>query len=309
MTLQGVDCDEPISAAALVGAGKQFVGRYIGAHRSGDLSVAEVADHHAHGIGILCIWEKTQHDLDTPAAANASATAAISAARVLGVSADHTVVLVLTCDNNTPPPGVESNMAGAAVILRQAGYLACFYGVKSISRNLIRSGRVDAVWPVDTWGRDLADDHWNYRQLPNSGQPIIGGVQCDIDDAPAPIGLWTSGSQPVHPVPTEDDDVFVTVPPDPTKSVNIPILVGRRARVRLSSDVYPADGAAIRLAVGTSKQGGIGWPLVWGGDQAKPPEGFVPGAQVDFDVPDGAETVNVINKGPNNVGVVIEYLS
>lgn len=191
MNLQGADCDQPVSGAALASDEKGFVGRYLSVNGGPKvLTAPEAADHHAHGVGDLIVYEDDANDLTSgDAHAQQLASNAVHYARSLGIPAG--VAIFMTCDNNgAAQPGVVSAMSSAAVIIRQGGYLAGFYGPKAPARQMVAGRNIDATWVVDTWGTDQPGDAWNFRQLPNAGQQTIGGVTCDVDDAPHPVGLW-----------------------------------------------------------------------------------------------------------------------
>jgi len=224
VNLPGVDCDAPISGALLVRAGKAWVGRYMGRHPSGDLTVAEAADLHSNGIGILPIYEFSNDDLGTKPSAFVCAETSVADAQALGIPLDRTVGAVLCEDRNNPGPNVEGDMLGAAVVQRAGGLLSIFYGRKEIARGLLRAGAIDGAFVVDTWGADEPGDVWNFRQLPNAGQTTIGGVTCDIDDAPAPVGLWLPQNAPPPSPPPPPVPAPVVVRPiqgDPDVSKEI----------------------------------------------------------------------------------------
>ena len=193
MTVPGVDCSRPISGASLASAGKVFVGRYYSSFNdTKDLTQAEAADILSHGVGILAIGEDGANDL-TSGVPHAQALAHAYVARAQAEGQPTGTGIVMTCDNNgAAPAGVEQAMTAAAVILRAGGYKAGFYGPKVEAAALMHSGSIDFTFPVDTWNEGWSGDdtQWNYRQLPNAGYQTIGGVTCDTDDAPHPIGLW-----------------------------------------------------------------------------------------------------------------------
>ena len=203
----GVDCSQPIAGRPLVDAAKSWCGRYLTTAwpdtNAKQLRAPEVADLHGHGIAILLLGEDGHDDLiEGPAAAASRAVAFAGQAVALGAPADHSVAIVMSDDQNgSPEDPVIAAMTAAQHELRSRGFLAGYYGRKSIARRLQAAGLVDVVCVVDTWGATLPSDHWNFRQLPNAGQPSIGGVTCDVDDAPYPVGLWTRTTAPPPPAP------------------------------------------------------------------------------------------------------------
>lgn len=211
--IPGVDASWPLSGAAMRQAGKVWAGRYAGRHPYGmDLTIGEVNDLHAHGIAVLPLYEFSADDLGTKPSAYSAATTALVDAQNLNMPHDRTVGMCLCEDNVSPSPAVQGNAAGGATILRGAGLLAGFYGRKEVARALLAAGQVDFVFVVDTWGADEPGDVWNFRQLPNppaGGQMPIGGVTCDIDDAPNPVGLWL----PAPPAPPPPPPPPITFPP------------------------------------------------------------------------------------------------
>ena len=236
MTLAGVDCSHPISGAALAGAGKSFVFRYLSIYGGPKvLTASEAADHHAHGVGDGIVYEDNTSDLTSGSAhAEALADNAVRFAQALGIPAG--VALFMTCDNNgASQPGVVSSMGSAASIIRRADYLAGFYGPKGPARQMLSGKTIDAAWVVDTWGADQPGDRWNFRQLPNAGYETVGGVECDQDDAPYPVGLWLAAA-PAAPAP-----VYTPIQGDPdvAQRVTVSIPTGAQGEGYADADVDP----------------------------------------------------------------------
>lgn len=196
--MRGVDCSQPISGQALADADIDFVFRYLSTFANPkDDGQAEIADHHAHGIAEGLVFEDGIYSVSP-----SQARAAVDHAQALGAPTNSTVAVFMACDMNPAPSSALSDMIESANILRAAGFLAGWYGNKETARQLQGGGHIDAAWVVDTWGQDTPTDRWNFRQLPNSPNLIIGGVNCDQDDAPFPVGLWTGAPTPAPaPVP------------------------------------------------------------------------------------------------------------
>lgn len=189
----GVDCSSTISGAALKAAGRQFVFRYLSSWSNPkNDGQAEVADHHAFGIAEGLVFEDSNYSV-TPG----QAQTAVAHAQALGAPAG--VAIFMACDENPAPASAFDDMVASAAIIRAAGYLAGWYGNKDTARALQGGSHIDAAWVVDTWGQDTPTDRWNFRQLPNSPNLSIGGVDCDQDDAPFPVGLWMPAAPPPPP--------------------------------------------------------------------------------------------------------------
>lgn len=215
---RGLDCSQPISGAAVAAAGYVFVGRYLTsaypATNPKMLRPAERDDLHAHGIAIILFDETNTDDL-LGSASRAAAFASTGTSEAVGLGVPSGVAIFMCDDENNPMnrATVEADMTAAAGVIRPAGYLAGYYGSKDTARQLVAAHAVDVTFVVDTWGSNQPGDAWNFRQLPNSGQVVIGGVTCDIDDAPNPAGWWPAGPPPPLTPPlsyTTEVDVQLT---------------------------------------------------------------------------------------------------
>lgn len=215
--LAGVDASRRLDGAAVEAAGKAWVGRYVSSFADPkDVSRAEIDDLNGHGVAVLVVLEDGTYSL-TPAQAMTGVD------RLDTLGAPKGTGLVLADDNNQPPAQSVSDMTRSGVIIRDAGYLAGFYGAKGIARQLQGAGAIDIAWVVDTWGWDTTTDRWNFRQLPNASQAPIGGVACDADDAPYPVGLWLPPSPAPQPPPTGTPVTLPTGEPGMKYSLRVPI--------------------------------------------------------------------------------------
>lgn len=218
--MNGLDASHPLDGAAVAAAGYTWAGRYLSSVPGPKVvTAAEIANLHAHNVGVLLVYEDDTTDLTgTPTSAETKAGVAVAQAQNLGAPAESTKIggpaatgIFMACDQPHPPINVLANMTAAAHVIREAGFYAGFYGPKAEARVLFARSAIDVAWVVQTWGVDQAGDAWNFRQLPNSGQVIVGGVTCDVDDAPDPIGLWTPAPIPLPaPVPYPGDHMVKT---------------------------------------------------------------------------------------------------
>lgn len=231
VTLTGVDCSNRLDGAAAQQSNVGFVFRYEStASLPKDDSVAEIQDLLSHGIKVGHVFEDDWYSI-TPAQARTFVAKLVRN----GCPTDNTHLAVMALDTNGPPSSSVADMAAAAAVLRQAGFLAGFYGHKDVARQLVRVGAIDGTWVVDTWGQDQPGDLWNFRQLPNTPNRNIGGTDCDVDDAPNPIGLLGM-APPAPPPPLPSPIVIHTGDPD------VPTLIKDTVQLEPDPDGHDDSG-------------------------------------------------------------------
>jgi hypothetical protein len=209
--MTGVDSLQPLSGAALAAAGIGFAGRYLK-----NLTPDEATDLRSHGVALLLLGEVTNHDL-TGSAATAVTIAGTGDTEAVGLGAPSGSAVVMCDDENDPfdQSTVVADMTGASGVIRRAGFRAAYYGAKATARLLLGASVIDVTYVVDTWGADEPGDAWNFVQLPDAGQIALGGVTCDQDSAPHPLGLWLpvlSPPVPLPPVQSYPEDHMQRVP-------------------------------------------------------------------------------------------------
>lgn len=221
MNLRGIDCSNPISGAALKAAKMDFAFRYDcqWVNNPKVATRAEVEDHLSNGVAEGVVYEDNQYSV-TPAQAKIAVAHAQQMRRPQGTA------IIMACDMPQPPPQAFSDMSQSGKVLRDAGFLAGWYGNKDVARQLQSQGLIDVAWIIevigDSWGTSQPNDQWNFRQLPNVAQPPIGGVDCDADDAPFPVGLWLP-SIPTPPSPQTPTYTPIQGDPDVSGKVDVPI--------------------------------------------------------------------------------------
>ncbi len=211
------------SAQALAEAGVACALRY---HYNA--TRAEVDRLHAAGVGFALIGEfdtKTWHPpIHNPEVGPEHGATCVAVATKLGLPAG--CVIWLTQDTDFAPGQYDraaGYWAGAAPVIRAAGFRVGAYGEATFIDLLIDRGLADLAWQAgaDAWAGFQNSKHACLRQLPK--QDTFGKVQCDLNNVlAADCGVWTPGGAqvprldvptpipaPLTPHPSEDDPAMI----------------------------------------------------------------------------------------------------
>ena len=186
-----IDCAQPLTAANcadLKAARISYVGRYLGYKSRGwpkGLTPEEVSVIHAHGIGILPIWEGNPTDAGyfTPLQGGQDAQGAIEDADWLGIPI--ATPIIFTVDFPAVAPDMNAIRAylesvKAAMGSRKFGV----YGDDTVMSNVA----ADAYWQTCGWsGGQISPRADVYQRVVDQS---LAGVQVDLDDVYRDLGFW-----------------------------------------------------------------------------------------------------------------------
>ena len=248
MTIEGVDLSyaRP-GGAAISAAGKRFVVRYLtGAGKA--LTAAEIADYHAHGLGIALVFESTKgRVLGGVPAGIADATNSVAACTKLGIP--QTIPVYFAVDFDAQPgqqAAIDAYLRAAASVLG-AARVGVYGGINVINR-CHANGSAQWFWQTYAWSGGKVAPFIHLYQYHN-GQKINGGAVDFCRAYRANYGQWP---QPVAPS------------------------IAYRVAITGYTPLYSQPGGtrlgAVRLATYTcsrSKVGGLWWYRITGPTKSK----------------------------------------
>ena len=201
MTLEGVDFSSGRpSSAALVAAGKRFVVRYLLNDGQGGkgLDATEIADYHAHGIGVVACYEISADGWRGGKARGQVHGAAARAEMLrLGFPSDRPCYFAV--DRNVSAadfPTVDAYLEGCAVGMGSVA-LVGVYGEADLIDHCAAAKTAAHFWQTYAWSGGDVSTHAHLLQYRNSQS--IGGAAVDFDRSiAADFGQWP---KPVTPPP------------------------------------------------------------------------------------------------------------
>lgn len=188
---EGVDGVSVPGGAELRASGKHFVGRYLSTPGNAkNLRKAEVADLHAHGLGIALIFETTGKSFEGGRAAGvADAKLALDGLRALGAPSSVAVYFAVDANPHGHEASIVSYIEGASSVLGH-GRTGVYGGL----------GAVDSCFKAaacrfffQTYGWSGSPTVWHRaRHLGQYRNGVsLAGHQVDLDrQVKAAAGLW-----------------------------------------------------------------------------------------------------------------------
>ena len=204
-----VDCASPLTAANcadLKAAGISYVGRYLGYKSRGwskGLTPEEVSAIHAHGMGIMPIWEGDPVAVAdfTPLQGSQDAEGAIEDADWLGIPL--WVPITATVDYDAQPVDMNAIRAYFATYAKMlAGRKNGIYGGIEVMDNV----KADTYTQTCGWSNGQISPRADvYQRVVNQA---LCGVQVDMDDVYRDPGFWMPAS--AKPAPTPSNTLYDT---------------------------------------------------------------------------------------------------
>jgi Domain of unknown function (DUF1906) len=217
---QGIDyryttATDPLSAADIKAAGKQFVVEYIGAaNNDGYLRPAEVTQLEAQDLSIVSVFERSPTSISyfTTQQGASDAADAIAAAELAGQTPGTAIYFTVDFD-----PATGGNLAANLATIDQyfeaissyfaqngSPYSIGVYGSGAVLSSVLNDASVGAkyTWLADApaWAGTSGYTGENLEQYDN-GQTTIDNFAVDLDESfGQPFGAWDSASQTVRPV-------------------------------------------------------------------------------------------------------------
>ena len=191
MTVEGVDFSSSRpGGAALAAAGKVFVVRYVPTGVGPkDLSPAEIADYHGHGISICLVFETTAGRALAGKVAGASdAAIAKTRAAALGFPATTPIYFAVDFDATDAQLGaVDAYLTGAASSLG-IGRVGVYGGLRTI-RHCQATKTASWFWQTYAWSSGVVAPSIHLLQYQNDAH--IGAASVDLCRAyPVSYGQW-----------------------------------------------------------------------------------------------------------------------
>ncbi|MDF2791409.1 MAG: hypothetical protein K0S80_4511, partial [Neobacillus sp.] len=213
----GFDCATKLNsntAAALKGAGFEFVARYLGnSWKTFDKAEADAII--SAGLKLISIFEKSPLSVGyfTKAQGIGDAIDAEKYAKAVGQPVGS--VIYFTVDYDAQPAHMSAILAyldGVKETIRD--YKVGLYGSYSVMQAV--KGKVDYYWQTYAWSRKLVADFIHMHQYQNG--VTIAGVQVDRNEIKKDPGAWgdvvVSTSKPVsasQPAPQVSNDGYLHI--------------------------------------------------------------------------------------------------
>lgn len=185
---------------------------YVGALRyQYNTSRSEVDRLHAHGLAFGLILELNGNAaLVNPEIGALHGQRAVAFARSIGLPAGCAIYFAEadTHIRRENFPGATRYWALAAGPTRDAGYRVGAYGGSKLIDHLHEVGVADLTWETAamSWNEYVHSQTCSLRQL--LGQPVLGGVQVDVNDVLAQDwGQWNADGTVGRPTDNEEDDM------------------------------------------------------------------------------------------------------
>ena len=204
-----IDCAQPLTPANCAGmkaAGISYVGRYLGYKSRGwskGLTPAEVSIIHAHGLGILPIWEGDPVDAEyfTPLQGSQDAQAAIEDADWLGIPIATPIIFTV----DFPAIAQDMNAIRAYLEAVKAAMKTHKFGVYG-DYTVMSNTAADAYFQTVGWSSGQISPRADvYQRVVNQ---TLAGVQVDFDDVYRDPGFWMPAS--AKPAPTSSNTLYDT---------------------------------------------------------------------------------------------------
>lgn len=179
---------------ALKDAGFTFACRYLSTDPSKNLTRAEAEALASLGIWCVANWETTSTRADTGgyAGGQADAQQALAEATAAGMPAGRPIYFSVD-EPTTVGPHVTAYFDGIKSVLPDAEIGD--YGGYAEVKGALDLGLAAWAWQTTAWSNGQWDSRVHIRQT--GEQPVIGGVQVDVDVAQQPdFGQWMPGRTP-----------------------------------------------------------------------------------------------------------------
>lgn len=186
--------------ARLHAAGVAFAMRYVSHDNTGkNLTREEAADLAAHGVQIGLVWEGTaKRALDGHNAGASDAAVALAQAHACGMPATKPIYVAVDFDTTPADIGQIAQYLGGWHTVIPPARTGIYGGYLTVSR-VMGAGQAAYGWQTTAWSNGKWYPGAHLRQ--SGGNRMIGGVDCDSDQALGDVGLWVPGQATKPPAP------------------------------------------------------------------------------------------------------------
>jgi peptidoglycan hydrolase-like protein with peptidoglycan-binding domain len=208
------------AAASIADAGYSGAIGYLSTDESKDISAANVADLHAHGLGAGFVWETTATRATGGfAAGQQDAVAARTQAHGLGAPAG--TCLYFAVDEDATVSDIAAYFQGVYAI--SSPYLSGVYGSLTVVEGILAAGYAAKGWQTCAWSGEVVSSKAVLYQRQTKTLPAIAGVAADsydedvlLTETLADAGLWIPGATPAPtPAPPKPKPAPLPTPKAP----------------------------------------------------------------------------------------------